>query len=155
MCELVAQQECMKDQYLSLLNSNYLTLNCVENNCPLECNRTRFKTFMSSYDVIGDFYYDFIKSNANLLSDYVKANLTIATAKDSFTFTLVYYESMSYTLVTESPTMDVVSLLANLGGTLGLFLGVSLLHVCEIVDVIIQVFLIKSNLNKVKPTDED
>jgi len=145
----------MGDKYLSLLNSNYLTLNCVENNCPLECNRTRFKTFMSSYDVIGDFYYDFIKSNANLLSDYVKANLTIATAKDSFTFTLVYYESMSYTLVTESPTMDVVSLLANLGGTLGLFLGVSLLHVCEIVDVIIEVILIKTNLNKSKSSNEE
>jgi hypothetical protein len=123
--------------------------------CPLECNRTRFKAFLSSYEVIGDFYYDYIRSNANLSSDFVRTNLTIDTAKESFTFTLLFYESMSYTLVTESPTMDVVSLMANIGGTLGLFLGVSLLHVCEIVDVIIQVILIKSNLNKVKPIDDD
>jgi hypothetical protein len=144
----------MGDKYLSLLSSNYLALNCL-GSCPLECNRTRFKAFLSSYDVIGDFFYDYIQSNANLLSDYVKANLTIATAKDSFTFTLVYYESMSYTLVTETPTMDLVALLANIGGTLGLFLGVSLLHVCEVIDVIIQIFLIKTNLIKSHTTESN
>ena len=138
----------MKNKYSSLFNSTYLALNCVENNCPLECNRTRFIPFVTSYDVIGDFYYDYIRTNGNLSSHFVKRNLTTTTAKDSFTFTLVYYESMSYTIVTETPSMDLVALLANIGGTLGLFLGVSLLHVCEVLDVVIQIFLIKTNLAK-------
>jgi hypothetical protein len=41
-------------------------------------------------------------------------------------------------LLTETPSMDVVALLANIGGTMGLFLGMSLLHVCELAEVFIE-----------------
>jgi len=38
--------------------------------------------------------------------------------------------------------MDILMLLGNIGGTLGLFLGVSLLSVCELVHVMIESCLI-------------
>ena len=47
----------------------------------------------------------------------------------------IYYESMSYTLSTESPTLDVEGLLAYIGGTLGLFLGISVLTFVEFVEI--------------------
>ena len=47
------------------------------------------------------------------------------------------------------PSMDVVTLLATIGGTLGLFLGISLMHMCELVDVLIQIVFIKAKFNKI------
>jgi hypothetical protein len=75
-CELIVQQECMDNQYELILDENFITSTCVPQ-CPLECNRTAYKAFISSCEIIGDFYYDYIKSNANLLSDFVERNLTI------------------------------------------------------------------------------
>ena len=138
----------MDNQYGLILDENFITSTCVPQ-CPLECNRTIYKAFVSSCEIIGDFYYDYIQSNANLLSDFVERNLTIESAKDSFTFALLYYNSNSYTLSTETPSMDVVTLLATIGGTLGLFLGVSLMHMCELVDVLIQIVFIKAKFNKI------
>jgi hypothetical protein len=149
-CKSDDQQTCMNDQYTSIHSQNYITTSCVSL-CPLECKRTRFNAFISSCEILGDLYYDYMKANINLKSDFVYRNITIETAKTSFSFALIYYESNSYTLSTESPTMDVVSLLANLGGTIGLFLGFSLLHVCEVVDVLMQAYFIKTNFNKVNP----
>ena len=40
--------------------------------------------------------------------------------------------------------MDIVALLANIGGTLGLFLGVSLLHFCEPIEVLIGIYFIRN-----------
>jgi hypothetical protein len=54
----------------------------------------------------------------------------------------IYYDSLSYTISTESPAMDVVALLSNIGGTLGLFLGVSVLTAVELIEIIIQAILI-------------
>jgi hypothetical protein len=42
---------------------------------------------------------------------------------------------MSYTLSTESPTLDIIGLLAYIGGTLGLFLGISVLTFVEFVEI--------------------
>ena len=44
--------------------------------------------------------------------------------------------------------MDLVGLLANIGGTLGLFLGISLIHICELFDVLINILFIKMNQRK-------
>jgi len=46
--------------------------------------------------------------------------------------------------------MDVVALLANIGGTMGLFLGVSLLHVCELAEAFIELgFLVYEKRRKI------
>ena len=150
-CESSDQQACMSNQYTIMLEKNYITSTCVSM-CPLECNRTSFKPFMSSCETIGNLYYDYLQSNANLSADFVYTNITYNTAKNSFSFPLIYYESNSYTLSTEAPSMDVVALLANIGGTMGLFLGISLIHVCEVIDILIQIFFIKAASNKVSPT---
>ena len=39
----------------------------------------------------------------------------------------VYYDDLSYTLIEEDKKMDLIDVMANVGGTLGLFLGVSFL----------------------------
>ncbi len=66
--------------------------------------------------------------------------MSVEQAEKSFVYARIFYESQSYTLSTESPKLDLVCLLANIGGTLGLFLGVSALSACELIEVLIQIF---------------
>ena len=153
-CETVDEQTCMNNQYTFIFESNYITTTCIPL-CPLECQKAVFATSISFLEGIGDLYYDYIQNNSNLLSDFVNTNLTIDSAKDSFAFVYFYYDSNSYTISTESPNMDVVSLLANIGGTLGLFLGISLIQICELVDVLLQIILIKIKYKKVDMNFQD
>jgi hypothetical protein len=95
---------------------------------------------MSSYKLLGDIYASYINGNLNLKEDYSNGdNETVVIdddrARESVTRVNIFYESLSYTVSTETPQMDFVSLLANIGGNLGLFLGVSLFSICELVEV--------------------
>ena len=141
-CKTVEQQKCMYTQYELLFSENFLSFKCVPL-CPLECNRTHFRTSISSNEIITDLYYDYIKSNANLASDFVTRPITKETAKNSFVYVYFYYNSNSLRLSTDSPNMDIVSLLANIGGTLGLFIGINLIQICELVDVLIEIIFVK------------
>ena len=49
----------------------------------------------------------------------------------------VYYKNIYYTSIVESPSITLVSLVSNLGGNLGLFLGLSVLSLLEIFELII------------------
>ena len=62
--------------------------------------------------------------------------------KKKFIQLFVYYDSFKYAYSTDTPSMDIVMLLGNIGGTLGLFLGVSVLTAVEFIEIIIQAILI-------------
>ena len=63
-------------------------------------------------------------------------------AEKSFVNVYVYYESLNYAESSETPQMNVGQLLASIGGNLGLFLGVSVFSLCEIVEVLIEIYFI-------------
>ena len=80
--------------------------------------------------------------------DFVNRTLDSNSAKESVVRMTVYNDSLSYTLSTESPKMDIVSLLANIGGNLGLFMGVSMFSLCELLEVLIEIFTTKFHCSK-------
>ena len=116
-------------------NPDFISDNCISL-CPLECNITQFETSVTSTKFLGDFYADYIKNNKNLSVDF---DSKIIDATNSIVSINIFYDSLSYTLSTESPQMDLVSLLANIGGNLGLFLGESLLSFCELIEVAFEI----------------
>ena len=71
------------------------------------------------------------------------------TASESFVSLNIFYDSLSYIRTSESPQMNVVALLASIGGNLGLFLGVSVFSLCELIEVFIEVFYIFYGKNKI------
>ena len=107
--------------------------------CPLECNLVQYRTHLSTSQLIDEKYLDYIKSNRNLTSDFVRRTLDSNEAKESFSKIGIIYDSLSYEISTESPKMDVVSALANIGGNLGLFMGVSIFSICEIIEALIAI----------------
>jgi hypothetical protein len=73
--------------------------------------------------------------------------LDLVAVEKSIVNVKIFYDSLSYTKTTESPQMDVVSLVASVGGNLGLFLGVSVFSLCEIVEVLIEMYSLSKKLN--------
>ena len=99
--------------------------------------------------LLGDDFVYYIKSNKNLSSDFIKRPIDASNAADSVVRVNIFYDSMSYELSTESPKMNIVSLLASIGGNLGLFLGVSVFSVCELIEVAIEIYFVKRAKNLV------
>jgi hypothetical protein len=149
-CVKESEQKCMETEYDSLISDNYLKSVCIHK-CPLECNSTEFTSSLTSVELIGDLFADFLNSDLrnNLSLDFESSStrpINPEIAKKSFVTFQLYYSTNSFTLSSETPSMDIVGLLANIGGTLGLFLGVSLLHFCELIEVLIEIhFLRKLN----------
>jgi hypothetical protein len=129
------------------LKNNYIENICFPQ-CPLECYLNKFTYTTSSYDVHGDLFVNKIKYNPNLASDFVTEEINAATVKKSFARISVFYESLSYTISQEAPQLDVFSLIANMGGNLGLFLGVSFFSLCEIITTLIELGLLKRGNKK-------
>ena len=110
--------------------------------CPLECNVNRLYTQISFSKFIGQKGVDLINENSELRADFVTKPLDVYNAKESIVQVYLYYDTLSYQISTESPQMNFVSLLASIGGNLGLFLGVSVFSVCELVEILIEVLYI-------------
>jgi hypothetical protein len=91
---------------------------------------------------MGDDFVDYIKENKNLAEDFIQTQTDPESAAKSVVKVNIFYESMSYELSSESPKMDIVSLLASVGGNLGLFLGVSVFSLCEIIEVVIEIYFV-------------
>jgi hypothetical protein len=146
---------CEWELYLKIVSTddfftdNFINEICLPQ-CPLECNQTLYKTSLSSYQLIGSSYREKIVSNQNLKSDFIYRDLDLTQVEKSFLSVSIYYESLSYTLTTESPQMDLVALLSSIGGNLGLFLEMSLFSLCELIEVVIElIFTLKIKSNKI------
>jgi hypothetical protein len=112
--------------------------NCILQ-CPLECNSTEFSNALTSQAVAGTLFAALVKSRPVYASDFTTTTpINDVTTSNKFVELNLYYDSLTYTTSTDSPSMDIVAFLANVGGTLGLFLGISLLSVCELIHVIIE-----------------
>ena len=133
---------CINKIYNNFITDNGTRAFC-EPFCPLECNQTRFYISLSSSKLNMDFYSKTIDEYAQYYG-IISENETLS-SEDKMNSIIkfnVYYGSLSYTITTESPAMDIVGLLSNIGGTLGLFLGVSVLTAVEIIEIFLQAILI-------------
>jgi hypothetical protein len=124
--------------------------NCIPQ-CPLECNSTEISFTLTSQTISGNGYAYLVNATSVFSSDFESTPITDVTASNKFVQLFSYYDSLSFTSSEDSPSMDIVAFLGNIGGTLGLFLGISVLSVCECIHVIVEsCILVKDRLNQAK-----
>jgi hypothetical protein len=110
--------------------------------CPPECNSIIFdlSTSLIEYPSIG--YLKSFKNSSFIKSKFSnRVNGTIITdeeVKGSMVAFALYYKDFTYSSLDEIPLLSALSSISNIGGTLGLFLGMSLLSFIEIIEVIIE-----------------
>jgi hypothetical protein len=149
-CVTSGQVNCAVLTYLSIYGkNNYPEKNCLPN-CPLECNSTQITSTTTSFELLGNVYEKFIKNNKNLSSDFLNTSITNGMVKRSVVRVYVYYETLSYMQSDEAPQIDIISLIANIGGNLGLFLGVSLFSVWEIVITLLEIYFYRKQQKNIQ-----
>jgi hypothetical protein len=134
-CSNLTEFGCLGQQYF-----NFNLDECKTNFCPLECDSIQYDLTLSSLVYPSQSYYetfintkeirDFIQStfNATLNIDLIKSNIA------SFT---VFYSSLDYTLLTESPKTSIADLFSQIGGALGMFVSFSIFTLFELVEIFI------------------
>jgi hypothetical protein len=151
-CKNNAESMCASEApFTGKLNSS--VTNCIPK-CPLECNSTQITYELTSQTFAGIGYAFIANQTSSLRSDFNSSKIDEATASNKFVQLYLYYESLSFTSSVDSPSMDIVAFLGNIGGTIGLFLGISVLSVCELIHVLFESFflLIQVNSNKLQKT---
>jgi hypothetical protein len=119
--------------------------------CPLECNSTEISFTLTSQRSSGNGYVYLTEKSKVLSSDFNATPITEATTKNKFVQLYMYYDSLSFITSEDTPAMDIVAFLANVGGTLGLFLGISVLSLFEIIHVLVEsCILVKDRLKLAK-----
>ena len=98
--------------------------------CPLECDRLTYDMFMSKTD-FPQAPAVVVLANHPTIVKYLGKNATSLDIKQSVLAVNFYKGKDTYTLIQESPKMNVFDLIGKIGGHLGLFLGMSLLTCVE------------------------
>ena len=102
-------------EYFGLVK-NGITSIC-GNDCPLECDSIEYETSLS--------FNKFITNNSDNLVNF---NL--------------FYTSLDYTMIDQIGKMDGFDLISNIGGNLGLFIGISFLSFAELIEIFIEIIYI-------------
>ena len=95
--------------------------------CPLECKKENYDVSLTKNDYYSSNYWNYIDLYIN-------------------------YNSLSYLNYEESPSISVYNLVSNIGGAIGLLLGMSLLSIFEVLEMIfVNIFFIfKHKLTKLR-----
>ena len=112
---------------------------------------------MTSFDyTVTTFKYPKYLANSNnekmISKGLINQTDMINKTLDSVVRLKIYFGSMNYLDYVESPSISFFSLVSNLGGTLGIFLGMSLLSFTEILEVFFKHVL---SMNQIKSVDNN
>jgi hypothetical protein len=141
--------------YLNLWNGKiknkiFFVENC-QSECPLECYLDEFDASLSSNQIFSNFYLNFLNSNhTNLSNDFQTTQIDSLGVKESFVSFNIFYKSLSYEISSESPQLTLITLFANIGGYLGLFLGVSIFSLFEPIQILIEIIHMKLCRNRLR-----
>jgi hypothetical protein len=141
--------DCAEKEY-----ENFITKNIHEFcklDCPLECNSIDFNIEVMTSLFPNENYAKELMNNSKIKSKYPAGyNITLEDLSKSLVQFSVYYKNFDYTLVSQTPKQELVDCVSNVGGLLGLFVGMSFLSFGELIEALVEVLIIAFEKNKVK-----
>jgi len=137
-CLNLNQWECVKNTYYL-----YDYSECASLYCPLECEKMTFDTRLSNMQAPSYLFYlklgltDPAITRKYSYEEFSSFSLSIA----------VFYPTLSYTTMYEMPKVSLTDLLAQIGGSLGMFVSFSVFSFFELIEIFILLIcaLIKSD----------
>ncbi|XP_071161146.1 degenerin-like protein del-10 [Mytilus edulis] len=115
----------------------------------IDSNYTELQAMITLYETVGEDGTAFLQS-FTYLKEYFSAynemmDINNEFIKENFMQLDLYYKQMSYEEITQQKAYDSFALICDIGGSMGLFLGASLLSWCEILDLFIINFMLPRN----------
>ena len=115
---------------------SYQDVKCIKQ-CPTECEYVNYKTAISTSTFPTAAYIEALK-----YKKYLKLGDDLHKIRNAMLATNVFLNTDLYSLIDEKPAKPFEEWVAESGGTLGLFVGASLLSFIEFVDVLIECIII-------------
>jgi len=158
---------CMEDAdvtctstFFSKVISGATDIDC-QNECPPECSKVSYDFESSSSDFPSKKYFEIllqdpdIDVSSSLTEDGVPVEFEEVERR--IVSVSIYFNELSYTKISESPKTSIVDLIASIGGTFGLCLGLSLLSFIELIHLVIMlIYFIKDRkMTKVEHFDSN
>ena len=124
---------------------------CASKSCPLECESVEYVLSVSSLVEPSLDNGPWKRTFCNSFTDLCNGTIDYETFRSYMASFTVSYPTLSYTQLKTSPAMTFASLLANLGGSMGLIVSVSVFTIFELVELIALIMhvLISKDLNKI------
>ena len=119
--------------------------------CPVECDSELLTYSTSSLEYPSEGYGNLLMNLREIQAKFGKDSVTFEELKKSVLAVNVYYDDLKYTVIEESPSTELITLIAGMGGTLGLFIGVSFLSFVEIVEILIKILFIYNEEKSKRP----
>ena len=121
-CSNQTQIECIANT-----SFNYEPGEKCEKDCPLECDDVKYDLSLSSL----------ILPSSNWANAYkIFYNSSDTSIKDEFLLLEIYFANPEYTKISVSPKITPYDLLAQIGGSLGMFLSLSIFTFIEIGELV-------------------
>ena len=136
-CSSVEKYDCSTNVTI-FFRQNQIDNECLSN-CPLECDSVQYDLSLSSSSYPSRQAYDLFSSQV--------VGLSYEQVKSRTLELNIYYAELSYTKISESPQTSIIDLFSNIGGTMGLYVGVSFLSFVEIVEALLEIIFISFNIN--------
>lgn len=122
-----------------LCNQIHSSIEKCKENCPLECETISYST-----DFISITYNPsqerFDKNKASIATQNNISNLSDSELKSRMLSFYIYFEHLKFTEITQIPKTTVSDLISAIGGSLSLFLGISLLSFIEILEFLYEAY---------------
>lgn len=110
--------------------------------CPFECKMTYHPIYISYADFPSwNYYYDTRQNNLSFFQQFFGSNTSYDKIKLSLAPVNIYFDALTVTNIDEAESLSIVNLISYIGGTLGLFVGASVLTFAEIIVLIFNLFL--------------
>jgi hypothetical protein len=108
--------------------------------CPLQCDLISYSITPHTRPILAE---GKINENMMIPFQFNLSNLTsYEEAKKHYVQLNVYYKELEYTHISQEAKTETFNFISNIGGILGLFLGISFLSFIEIFEILIECFLI-------------
>ena len=142
--------DCAVKQYGVFLEKNLIEL-C--SSCPFECNSIEFSIETMTSKFPSQSYALELINNSKIKSNYPAGyNITLEDLRETMVQFSVFYTDFYYTHISQIPKVQLVDLVGEFGGLLGLFVGMSFLSFGELIEVLIEILIIlcekKRSFNK-------
>jgi hypothetical protein len=147
-CSNDEQNICQTDVYEKLFVDGKVIVECNQY-CPLECYSISYEltSSFSSYPT-RNYAKKSLLNNTIITSKFQNEILTYDLLKESVLSLNIYYDKLTYTGITKDAKTELIDLISNIGGLLGLFLGISFLSFVEIIEIIIETLIIMFSKHK-------
>jgi hypothetical protein len=144
-CTSELENNCSIGFYRSF-TSDFLKEHCSPA-CPLECETQTFAYFLSTMGYPTSLQLDVYAQDERVQRLYFNKSFS-SSLKSNIVSVSINYGKLAYTLIEEEPKLDVVTMLSNIGGALGLFLGISVLTFVELLEALIRIGASIFNYNR-------